>query len=124
MKARMIVGLLLVASPLMAQTPPRQPAAEQMYQRRYQITLMENVLASAVRHAAETMGRRMQAVAPNVVFMTGTARARGFVLPDYGVLFDVEVPAMPMTVAWTMRVMERDLDLEHALQTVRQASGS
>jgi hypothetical protein len=46
------------------------------------------------------------------------------VLPDYGVLFDVEVPAMPMTVAWTMRVMERDLDLERALQTVRQAAAA
>ena len=44
----MIVGLLLVAGPVMAQTPPRQSAGEQVYQRRYQITQMENALAIAV----------------------------------------------------------------------------
>ncbi len=125
MKATMVIGLMLLAGPLLAQpAPARRPDNEQVIQRRYQITLMENVLSSAVRHAAETMGRRLQAVAPNLVLMTGTSRARGFVLPDYGVFFDVEVPAMPMSVAWTLRVMERDLDMERSLQILRQQLGS
>ncbi len=120
MKATMVIGMMLLASPLLAQpAPARRSDTEQVIQRRYQITLMENVLTSAARHAAETMGRRMQAVAPNLALMTGTARARGFVLPDYGVFFDVEVPAMSMSVAWTLRVMERDLDMERSLQILR-----
>jgi len=124
-KARLVVGMMLLASPLLAQpAPARQAANEQVIQRRYQITLMENVLSSAVRHAAETMGRRIQAVTPNVVLMTGTARARGFVLPDYGVFFDVEVPALPLSVSWTFRVMERDLGMGKSLQTIRDHLGS
>lgn len=124
-RATMIVGLMLVAGPLLAQpAPARRPENEQVFQRRYQITLMENVLSSAVRHAAETMGRRMQAVVPNFVFMTGTARARGFLLQDYGFFFDVEVPGMAPSVAWTLRVMERDLDMERSLQIVREQLAS
>ena len=116
---------MLLASPLLAQpAPARQADTEQVIQRRYQITLMENVLSSAVRHAAETMGRRIQAVTPNVVLMTGTARARGFVLPSYGVFFDVEVPALPLSVSWTFRVMERDLDMGKSLQTIRDTLGA
>jgi hypothetical protein len=117
--------MMLLASPLLAQPAPMgQAGTEQVIQRRYQITLMENVLSSAVRHAAETMGRRIQAVTPNVVLMTGTARARGFVLPDYGVFFDVEVPALPLSVSWTFRVMERDLDMGKSLQTIRDTLAS
>jgi hypothetical protein len=117
--------MMLVTSPLLAQPVPADQAnTDHVIQRRYQITLMENVLTSAVRHAAETMGRRIQAVTPNVVLMTGTARARGFVLPDYGVFFDVEVPALPLSVSWTFRVMERDLDMGRSLQTIRSMLGS
>lgn len=119
-RVTMVVGRLMLAAPLAAQPAAPRGPDEQMLKRRYQITLMENVLSSAVRHAAETMGRRIQAVTPNVVLMTGTARARGFVLPDYGLFFDVEVPALPMSVAWTMRVMERDFDVDRSLQIIRQ----
>jgi hypothetical protein len=123
---KMVVGMMLIASSLFAQTRPAQPVNpdEQGAKRRYQITLMENVLASAVRHAAETMGRRIQSVSPTVVLLTGAARARGFVVPDYGVFFDVEVPALPLSVAWTMKVMERDFDVANSLEVLRNTLGS
>lgn len=105
---------------LAAQGPPgSRPEADRALEQRYRITQMENALTSAVRHAAEGMGRRLQAVTPGMVFLTGSARARGFVLPDYGVFFDVEVPALPLSISWTLRVMERDLDVGRSLQVIR-----
>jgi hypothetical protein len=118
-KQLLVVGLLAVSAPTFAQAPAPD-ASEQQGQRRYQIRVLESVLVSAVQHAAETMGRRIQAVTPNVVLMADTARARGFVLPAYGVFFDVEVPGLPLSVAWTMRVMGRDFDVASSLELVRR----
>jgi len=42
------------------------------------------------------------------------------VLPDYGVFFDVEVPGLPMSVAWSMRVINRSLDMNASLDLVRR----
>jgi hypothetical protein len=116
----LVAGLLIVASPSFAQTPPAAPAEAQS-QRRYQIRVLESVLVSAVQHAADTMSRRIQAVTPNIVLMTDTARARGFLLPDYGVFFDVEVPGLPLSLAWTMRIMDRDFDVTSSLDLVRRS---
>jgi len=116
----LVAGLLIVSSPSFAQTPGRATADASLAQRRYQIRVLESVLVSAVQHAAETMGRRIQEVNPTVVLMTDAARARGFILPDYGVFFDVEVPGLPVSVAWTMRVMERSFDVGASLELVRQ----
>src|SRR5207248_6061187 len=44
---------------------------------------------------------------PQSVLLTGLARARGFRLDGYGVLFDVEFPSIRRSVAWTMRALER-----------------
>jgi len=109
-----------VAGPSFAQTLPATPGEAQS-QRRYQIRVLESVLVSAVQHAADTMSRRIQAVTPNIVLMTDTARARGFLLPDYGVFFDVEVPGLPLSLAWTMRIMDRNFDVASSIDLVRRS---
>ena len=40
--------------------------------------------------------------------LTGAPQVRGFRLDGYGVFFDVEVPALRMPLAWTMRYMLDD----------------
>jgi len=134
-KQVLVVALVVAASPVFAQTPsPQAPPPARVPQaqapapaaphargeQRYQIRQLESALVNAVQHAAELMGRRIQAAAPNVVLMSDTARARGFVLPDYGVFFDVEVPGLPMSVAWSMRVINRSLDMDSSLDLVRR----
>lgn len=96
-------ALLAVASPAFAQTAavPVDPAM----QRRYHIKVMEGVLVGAVRHGADMLGSRLRPVNPNLVLLTGMARARGFVLEGYGVFFDVEVPMLRESVAWSIRTM-------------------
>lgn len=134
MKQILVVALAMAAGPVFAQapSPPAPPPARVPQaqapapapaapgEQRYQIRQLESALVNAVQHAAELMGRRIQAAAPNVVLMSDTARARGFVLPDYGVFFDVEVPGLPMSVAWSMRVINRSLDMDASLNLVRR----
>jgi len=87
--------------------------------------VLESILVNSVQHAAETMVGRIQRVTPAMVGpMTDIARARGFVLPDYGVFFDVEVPGLPLSLVWSMRVMERDLDVGSSFELMRRAVSS
>lgn len=129
----MAMGLAALAG---AQPPdartPGGPAVRQEQQRlreaRYQIGQMERVLEGAVEHGATVMRDRLAAAMPSDMLLAENARARGFRLDGYGVFFDVEVPSLEGTFAWSMRTLDRnDLGLERALGTLRsfvQAAGS
>jgi hypothetical protein len=109
-----------VASSAGAQGRPRQPDKEQL-QARYQIFVMEGVLERAVQHGAQILSREMQDVMPDMVLLSGAARARGFRLDGYGVFFDVDVPALRRSVAWSFRVLDQnDLGLTSALQSLKR----
>ena len=43
---------------------------------------------------------------PNSAFITGTGRARGFILDGYGMFFDVDVPGMRQSVIWSAQMLE------------------
>ena len=48
------------------------------------------------------LDQRLQASsAANMVMLAGLARARGFRLDDYGVVFDVEFPSMRRSMVWS-----------------------
>src|SRR4029453_9241990 len=73
---------------------------------RQKISLMESVLESAVANGADILMRAVRAVMPpDALMLTGAPSARGFLLPGYGLFFDVEVPAFRRTIAWTVRKM-------------------
>jgi hypothetical protein len=97
-----------------------QRPSEEHLQRRYQIKIMEGVLVGAARHGAELLAKRLEPINPNLVLLTGAARARGFVLDGYGLFFDVEIPALRGSVAWTIRTIERDAGLARAFSELRQ----
>jgi hypothetical protein len=80
------------------------------------------VLERAVRYAAGQMNRRLQAVSPDLLQLSGSARARGFRLPGYGVFFDVDVPAaLRHTMGWTLRLMQQsDQNVQRALGELKQ----
>ncbi len=42
-----------------------------------------------------------------MLVIAGAARAKGFLLDGYGVFFDVDVPAMRRSVAWSFRQLGR-----------------
>ena len=75
---------------------------EQIRQRQ-RISLMEGVLERAVANGADNLLRQVKHVMPDVPMLTGAPEVRGFRLDGYGVFFDVEVPALRLPLAWTLR---------------------
>ena len=100
------------------------PAPDQM-RVRFQIAAMEGVLERAVQLGARRLSQQVEAVSPDSLFIAGSARAKGFALDGYGVFFDVEVPAMRRSVAWSFRQLGRpDGNVETAMAVLRRGMTS
>jgi hypothetical protein len=81
---------------------PKSAELEQIKQRQ-RVSLMEGVLERAVANGADNLLRQVRHVMPDVPMLTGAPAVRGFRLDGYGVFFDVEVPALRLPLAWTLR---------------------
>jgi hypothetical protein len=117
------VVAVLGTEALMAQGPDAQPPGERAQQvtARFQIAAMEGVLERSVQLGARKVGVIVQSVAPEMLFVTGSPRARGFWLDGYGVFFDVDVPAMRRSLAWTFRMLDQnDRTVDTALQDLKR----
>ena len=106
-----VIGLVGVAvltsgiAPLSAQTVEQGPNAEQTRVRQ-KIFMMEGVLERAVQLGVENLRRRVRAVMPDDALLQGSApQVRGFWLEGYGVFFDVEVPSLRRSLAWSLRTI-------------------
>ena len=98
-----IVIVIGIAPAAFAQAPP--PEVDPV-KARQKISMMESVLESAVANGADSLMRQVRAVMPpDALMMTGAPLVRGFRLENYGVFFDVEVPAFRPTMAYTLRQM-------------------
>src|SRR6185437_13981302 len=116
-----IHGVLLIATPAFAAAPRHPTGKEAAQPTPYQVFVMEAVLQRAVDHGAETLNQQIHRVMPNMIVLAGMSRARGFRLPDYGVFFDVEVPALRKSIAWSFQMLDRpDPSLTGALDELRQ----
>jgi len=98
-----LIGASGVAS---AQSPAQTNEAEQI-KARQKIFMMEGVLERAVQVGIDTFRRQLTAVLPDdMLLVAGDApAARGFRLDGYGVFFDVEVPGVRPSLAWSLRTM-------------------
>jgi hypothetical protein len=96
--------------PVLAQDrrPVAQPGPDPQLVARYPLIVMEGVLEAAVQHGARALSRQLQTGMPQMMLMSGNARARGFRLDGYGVFFDVDVPAMKQSIVWSWRMLDRD----------------
>ncbi len=102
----LVAGLMLVFA-----AHPRAQAAKDdsdPVRARQRISMVEGALERAVSNGAENMLRQVRSVMPELAMLTGAPQVRGFRLDGYGVFFDVEVPALRMPLAWTMRYMLDD----------------
>lgn len=72
---------------------------------RSNLLIMEGVLERAVVLGADSLNRRVRALAPQdpPLLLAGEVDVRGFRLEGYGVFFDVEVPVLRQSVAWSLR---------------------
>lgn len=119
---RVVVAVCLaaVAAPALAQAPaPRSEPGDAQANRRYQLALMEGVLEAAVQQGARVVSRQWRLVSHETLFISGNARARGIPLEDYGVLFDVAVPSMRQSIAWSWRLLDRESAAASDLQLLK-----
>ncbi|MFB3853470.1 MAG: hypothetical protein ACE148_06550 [Vicinamibacterales bacterium] len=105
-----VAGLLALLLPCAAATgQDRQQVAagpdSADRQRRYQISVMEGVLERAAANGALQTTRRFQAFLSDPLLWNGASRARGFRLDGYGLFFNVEVPALRGSLAWSYQVL-------------------
>ena len=107
-------------APDAGQQPERQQptpsAAKGADTSRDDIRMMESVLTQALQKGAQDLARLLRVNQPNSAFVTGTGRARGFVLEGYGMFFDVDVPGMRQSVVWSEQMVQLMQDRERALQ--------
>ena len=103
-----------------AQAVPAAPDSEQV-RARQRIFMMEGVLERAVQLGVDNLRRRARAVMPDDALVQGSApQVRGFRLDGYGVFFDVEVPSLRRSLAWSLRTMnETTLALARDLAAMR-----
>ncbi len=95
-----------------------QQAGRGADQARFHLFTMEGVLERAVQEGANRLSRQVQRLMPDMLLISGGAEARGFRLDGYGVFFDVEVPVLRRSVAWSLRTMvdENGMAATSALQ--------
>jgi hypothetical protein len=111
-KAGLMAGALALAwsGHAAGQTPATAEPRAQM-QARAKLVAMEKMLESAVQLGAQRVRAQVQAAlpyAPDMLVISGMARARGFWLDGYGVFFDVDVPAMRKSLIWTVQMLEQN----------------
>ena len=132
-----VLAVLACVTPAAAQEPVvpaagPPPAAPQMRAApkplnladlRHHIYVMEGALAHAVDYGAKQLNREILAVMPGVFMLEGQARARGVHLDGYGVFFDVRVPMMRQSMAWSLRMMldQDDAKTQAAIEDLRRS---
>jgi hypothetical protein len=99
----------------------QRPANGSELQARQEVSALEGVLENAVRYGAQMLTEHVQnANVPDMVMLTGMARARGFRLDGYGVVFDVEFPSIRRSVMWSMRALRPDRELLARMRELRK----
>ena len=90
-----------VTAPAPGPPKPAAPSPERLRE----VKMMETILANAVGQGAAELAHQMQVTDPGSIISINQARARGIALDGYGVVFDVDVPLMNLSVVWTRRQM-------------------
>ena len=107
---RWVVGVTVVfglAGGVWAQVPTQNADTEQV-KARQRVFVMEGVLERAVQLGVDNLRRRVRAVMPDdALLQGGMPVVRGFRLEGYGLFFDVEVPALRRSLAWSLRTMNQ-----------------
>ena len=102
----LVVGFGIASGASAQTTAPPDAIEGDLVKARQRIFMMEGVLERAVQLGVENLRRRVRAVLPDDALLQGGApQVRGFQLEGYGVFFDVEVPALRQSLAWSIRTI-------------------
>jgi hypothetical protein len=103
------IPLVLVAVPLAAQTARTGTSQASARDRsRLQLSVMEDAFQKAVEgvHARAIEALQVGAGLPAMFTFDGNTRARAFRIEGYGVFFDVDMPPIPRSFEWSLKVLD------------------
>ena len=112
-----IAGTLLLAGVGTAYSQVSSAETEQI-RARQQIATMETVLASAVQNGTQNVVMQIRRVVPDYRPRTNQPRVSGARLDDYGLVFHVDVPLVPLPFLWDVMVLE--MQTRNAVRTIQQ----
>ena len=102
-----VVVLFGVAGGASAQTA-LETVQDEQFRARQRIFIMERALETAVAVGVDSLKWQLRAVMPDdTLLLIGAPEARGIRLEGYGILFDVEVPGLRQSVAWSLLTMNQ-----------------
>ncbi len=111
MKTQIVLLAVLVATVAVvvsAQEQPRQSndrSSSAQQNRILRLQQMEQALEDAVVRGVRVVEQQLPPMLPGMVLFAGPVQARGFVIDDYGVFFDVEYPAVRRSLLWSMDML-------------------
>ena len=109
------VMVFCVASSAMAQITPAE--AERIHQRQ-QVATMEAVLQQAIVHGADLVYAQFRSVFQDRPRLGSQPRAVGFMVPNSGPVFFVDVPMIQLPILW--EVLARDQEYRNALAQLQR----
>jgi hypothetical protein len=116
-KGTLLAVIVMMAVPALTEGQGR---SREEQRRRDQIRLMEGALVQAVRIGAEQVSSELEKFEPaGVTMLSGTPRARGFVLDAYGVFFDVEIPSLNQSLVWSILNSQRERQTGDAISSLQ-----
>jgi hypothetical protein len=121
--------ILTLASVAHAQTPTPAPTPPPAVTRpvdrndlRRHVYVMEGALVRAVSFGGQRLSREIKSFVPEMMAVSGEPSARGVYLEGYGVFFDVGVPVLHQSMAWSLRTMLRqdEQGLNQTIEILKQ----
>ena len=100
-----VVLVIGAAGTAMAQVSPAE--AELIHQRQ-QIATMETVLQQAVLHGADNVYAQFRSVFQDRPRLGSQPQVSGFTLPNYGIVFTVDVPMIQLPILYEVLVREQE----------------
>jgi hypothetical protein len=120
LKSFVAVAVILAAGagPVSAQVS--QNADVDQVKMRQRTSTFEGILSTAVSSGAENWLRRAQTVMPDRPILNGMPQVHGVRLPDYGVMFQVQVPGLILPIMWPLRDVAYQSQNRSLVMLVRQ----
>jgi len=85
---------------------------------KYRVETMERILEGAAEHGAKGAQERFKSILPGDFLLTDDVRVRGFVIGDWGVFFDVQMPPLESITPWIVRTLDQNLDIVNAMSNI------
>jgi hypothetical protein len=118
LKRFMVAGVMVLGAAGTTAAQVISPAETEQIHQRQQIATMETVLQQAIVHGADLVYAQFRSVFQDRLRLGSPPRASGYLLPGYGMVFNVDVPLIQLPILWD--VLVRDAEYRNGLAQLQR----